>query len=730
MRLCLVILVLSAACGKKSSSSSTSAGSSAGNSGGSNGGSSSGPSESAPAAPTLAAVPADGHVTLSWDAVTGATSYDIARGTAAGAETVLTTVTATTSLDTPLDEGAYFYTVTAKNDVGVSAPSNEVQVHVPSLDKWHERNHADPLRSLAVGNGTTVAVGDASRILTSVDGGVTWVEPALDDTYYLRSVAFGSGVFVAVGYYCLLTSVDGLTWTSHDDFGNLTGVAFGAGHFVAVGGNGQVVTSPDAVTWTKGAVLQVGTSKLAMVGIAYGAGFDGTHVNPNDFFVVTGNLVGEANLYVLYASGPATLQARSDWVGATNDGTGLLGAGVPAAVAFGRIRTGTSSGPVKRAFHIVGRSGLWGYALNNGNDGLAMQPLKTAGAATDDWTGLAFDGTSVMKLFGYATKSCDLLATCFEGTNGWALDAPQPSYSLSAGIYDGGRWVAVGKGELVSAYDTAWHDLHPPKLGGGLSAVGIAAIGQTVVAALEGLYVSRSTDGGLTFTSSEVFTRAFTSIRALNGQFVLTAAQGVATSVDGLVWTAPDLQPADTLQDVAWNGALYVAPADNGAVYTSMDAKSWTRSISTGLSGTVTRIVTDGSAFFGIAGSDIVTSSDGLAWASVHSVSGSFGDINVDHGVIVGVGATQASLSSDHGAHWEDSAIADASHCSGVTYFAGEWMAVCSGGEAIVGLLYTSVDAMTWKERTLQDRVAAAGIGVGAGRVFVFGTSGDIVSTF
>ncbi|MCX6628088.1 MAG: DUF1800 family protein [Candidatus Solibacter sp.] len=84
----------------------------------------------APASPAnLTAVGGDGRVTLSWTAVAGAASYNIFRGTAAGAESttaIATGVTGATYTNTGLTNGtAYFFKVAAVNAGGVSPLSNE-----------------------------------------------------------------------------------------------------------------------------------------------------------------------------------------------------------------------------------------------------------------------------------------------------------------------------------------------------------------------------------------------------------------------------------------------------------------------------------------------------------------------------------------------------------------------------------------------------------------------------
>jgi len=85
---------------------------------------------SAPSAPTgLTAASGNAQVSLSWTASSGATSYNIYRGTSAGGESttaIATGVTTTSYVNTGLSNGtAYFYKVTAVNSYGASGYSNE-----------------------------------------------------------------------------------------------------------------------------------------------------------------------------------------------------------------------------------------------------------------------------------------------------------------------------------------------------------------------------------------------------------------------------------------------------------------------------------------------------------------------------------------------------------------------------------------------------------------------------
>jgi fibronectin type 3 domain-containing protein len=78
----------------------------------------------------VTATPASRRVTLNWTASAGAKTYDVYRGTAAGAESttpIATGITRDTYTDTGLTNGqTYFYTVKAVNAGGISAASKEV----------------------------------------------------------------------------------------------------------------------------------------------------------------------------------------------------------------------------------------------------------------------------------------------------------------------------------------------------------------------------------------------------------------------------------------------------------------------------------------------------------------------------------------------------------------------------------------------------------------------------
>jgi hypothetical protein len=81
-----------------------------------------------PAATVLSATPGSGQVSLTWTAVSGASTYRVHRATVSGGPytTIQNNLTGTSFTDTGLTNGtAYFYVVTATNFVGEGPNSNE-----------------------------------------------------------------------------------------------------------------------------------------------------------------------------------------------------------------------------------------------------------------------------------------------------------------------------------------------------------------------------------------------------------------------------------------------------------------------------------------------------------------------------------------------------------------------------------------------------------------------------
>ena len=107
-------------------------------------------------------------------------------------------------------------------------------------------------RSIAYGNGVFVAVG-TNRVMRSPDG-VSGAPVVMVNVW--TSIVFGNGMFVAVasfGTNRVMRSTDGVTWTAASvESSEWSSVTYGNGIFIAVASNGtnRVMRSTDGVNWT------------------------------------------------------------------------------------------------------------------------------------------------------------------------------------------------------------------------------------------------------------------------------------------------------------------------------------------------------------------------------------------------------------------------------------------------------------------------------------------------
>jgi hypothetical protein len=193
--------------------------------------------------------------------------------------------------------------------------------------------------SIATNNSTIyVAVGLSGTLVSSTDSGVTWATRTSGfSSNTINSVAFGNGIFVAVGAAGIITtSTDGVTWTartSNVSTNELFYVAYINSNFVAVGGGGNagtggITTSTDGITWTKR------NTPAGSPGTFYGVDFG------NGFYLAVGDPATASGCYSTNLSSwtntPASLAgdgryvvytADNKWVVAPNGSSGARSTG-------------------------------------------------------------------------------------------------------------------------------------------------------------------------------------------------------------------------------------------------------------------------------------------------------------------------------------------------------------------------------------------------------------------
>ena len=165
------------------------------------------------------------------------------------------------------------------------------------LDHWNVRGtntllSSDDLYGALWANDLFVAVGASAGTAVAFisPDGINWRGRLADGPGTLRSVAYGSNMFVAVGYRTegctagcgigLSSGSNGEVWFERGSFPHtsLSGVAFGNGRFVAVGGasddfNGAVIVSTNGFDWNRQNLRNSGlTNAGAFTGVTFANG--------------------------------------------------------------------------------------------------------------------------------------------------------------------------------------------------------------------------------------------------------------------------------------------------------------------------------------------------------------------------------------------------------------------------------------------------------------------------
>jgi hypothetical protein len=148
-----------------------------------------------------------------------------------------------------------------------------------SGSRWTVRTSGTTLKlnNVAYGAGVFVAVGNSGAIVTSADEGTNWavqtsgVVANLNGVNYITNSV--TNIFLATGATgALLTSPDGTNWTAQTA-GTVASLfcscpTYAAGVYVVGGAGGVMLTSPDATTWTARNSTISGTSR-DINGLAY-----------------------------------------------------------------------------------------------------------------------------------------------------------------------------------------------------------------------------------------------------------------------------------------------------------------------------------------------------------------------------------------------------------------------------------------------------------------------------
>lgn len=283
------------------------------------------------------------------------------------------------------------------------------------LDTWHVRPSGTTaqLNDVAYGNGVFVAVGEDGTILNSPDG-ANWFPVNSGTVSRLDAIAFGNGVFVAVGGLGskpMFTSPDGVNWTPRTTTiaGGYLDVIFNGQVFFCLAGKGAFGISTNGSDWTSGKIH----SSQDPAAVAFG----------NGQWVVAGYKPSGSPHGMLWTSSDLTEWTPQDSMSPNN----LFGAGF-----------------INGTFVVAGQNGV----LASSPDGVAWTPQEsqTSGFVWD----FASDGEHLVAASQYGR-----LLYSANGVD-WTRAETGLAWHLTGVTYGAGTFVAVGwDGAIVQSERTA-----------------------------------------------------------------------------------------------------------------------------------------------------------------------------------------------------------------------------------------------------------------------------------
>ncbi len=503
-------------------------------------------------------------------------------------------------------------------------------------------------------------VGSGAGFQDSADGRVWSVTSALSTA---ADVAWDGALMVAVGGpYWVQTSGDGMGWSMRmlpSGSTSLHGVARSPSAWVAVGDGGTVLSSPDAITWTKrdsgttsdlrsvtwdgSLFVAVGTDGAVSTS-ADGLAWTHQAAPTTDSFTTVGS---SASIIVAttfpYAGSTSALLTSPDGVSWTPRATGIhpfnrlidaggqfVGIGDYTSAISADGLAWTTTGVVPGIAESLVHTGTEYVAAGVDRDG--------SGAIFDSMDGLTWSMRAAdHQLVALARRPSDglLLAagsdtvrTSSDGGATWRLDWLTPTlsenypildvvWSPSASAFIALVQVAANQYAYGSSDGRSFTSLGYVPCSGAL-AVSPAGLLVATGTSLSGACVATSPDGATwtpgTAPSGGLLRKAYWT----GTQFLAVGSGGaLATSTDGASWTSRTSGVSATLNGAAASAAMVVVVGDGGAIVTSGDGGStWTPRVS-GTPFSLRRVVWTGAEFLAVGGAGtLLRSPDGVTWTT------------------------------------------------------------------------------------------------------------------
>jgi len=574
-------------------------------------------------------------------------------------------------------EGSLQLTAAGADNSPVAVPVT-MRIHPDPLNTgwgWKQLNplpYGVALRSVLYANGRYLVSGLSGTLLVSPDE-KSWrfQFPGVNDP--LIGSAFGDDIYVLVGGDTVITSVDGVIWVrqaiSSDDY--LEDVVFGNHLFVAVGDDGAILTSENGSEWTS----RFSGGSRDLMSVAYGngvfvvVGYNGFIATSSDGFTWVPRSSASENLEgVTFGNGLFVAAGDDGLVITSADGVAWTVQTTSVDYDFWDITYGDGT------FVAVG-----------GWD--SPQIIKTTDGTT--WTDVSYSGGAGLYAVGYgdgrfiAAGRYGYICSSSAGINWSSQPTESLTYETFRGVHsDGDVCIAVGDSGLIARTTDGenWSVITPPNSMHYRS----VAFSETIAVAVPSYGpILTSSDHGLAWidqTPGTIFRLKGVSFG--NDRFVAVGqtaggSADVQTSPDGITWTGQNPGTGNRLYSIVFAEGLFVAVGINGTVITSPDGENWTTADST---------VTDslfgiayGEGRFVAAGDTVITSINGVDWTLSSDALEDLNAIGFAENRFLAVGLN-AAYSSVDGLTWSDRSPLMWSVMNGVGSFNGRFVVVGQWG--------------------------------------------------
>ncbi len=461
------------------------------------------------------------------------------------------------------------------------------------------------LRAVAAGGaGNFVAVGDDGLIVRSVDGGQSWSPQSAPGTADLKSVAYGGGLFMAVGGTSVYTSPDGVTWTDRSagtgmaSWHTLNSVIHVDGTFYAGGWYSGMLSSADGgASWNAGAMPAGASYDIAA--IRYGAGLwsalgerrsdpvgavllvsaDGQNWVESSAGVPDASTLtfGDGVFLTVFGTGESSQSGNLDPSNGAPSAAidGAATADARTSVLFEAITSDPDGDPLILVWDFGD-----GTPLVEGSS--AAHTFATGGGFTVTLT--ATDSRGGVVVDTHAVTVTDPLDTWTEKGSGTTADL----HDIASG---GGRLVAVGDSSGTYRHSADGDSWAGGTIGINIRLRGVVHDGAKFVAAGYDYDFGAGAWTGAIYTSADgtgAWTRRhfageeLNDVAAAGGNYVACGDAGALWhSPDGINWTAVASGTALNLEGVSYGGGVFVvvgSEADGGpaVVLASADGLGWT----------------------------------------------------------------------------------------------------------------------------------------------------------